>query len=237
MKKIMSIFFVLMLCISLFGCSHEHNMEKTIISEASCVLKGSVKHYCTKCDYSYIEETKAKGHVYDDGCIDKEATCDTAGHKVFVCAVCGAKKEESISPSHSFSEEVTLEATCYNNGKKVLTCSVCGYQETEEIQSTGRHSFVGDTCINCDARRCTDFEADNWYTYQPLNIVVCQNCLITNAFIRNAGDVMVSYNPVCKNCQVVGNSCIAVVDDNYSHKKTYRCDCGENTYIIISIEY
>ena len=92
MKKIMSILFVLMLCISLFGCSHEHNMEKTIISEASCVLKGSVKHYCTKCDYSYIEETKAKGHVYDDGCIDKEATCDTAGHKVFVCAVCGAKK-------------------------------------------------------------------------------------------------------------------------------------------------
>lgn len=76
---------------------------------------------------------------------------------------------------------------------------------------------------------------DHWYHYTELDIVNVQNCYVSDAFIRNAGGVFVTYYPVCKSCHETGIVGTAIVSEEESYMKTYYCDCGERTGVIIKI--
>ena len=42
----------------------EHDFKEVTIREATCTYKGEVRHECTKCDYEYLSEIKAKKHEF-----------------------------------------------------------------------------------------------------------------------------------------------------------------------------
>ena len=74
-------------------------------------------------------------HTWNDGAIEKEATCTETGVKVYTCTVCGDTKEEEIpATGHVWDEgKVTTEATTEVEGVKTYTCTVCGETKTEVI--------------------------------------------------------------------------------------------------------
>ena len=97
-------------------------------------------------------------HVYDEGVVEKAATCKTEGVKVYTCTKCGKTFEDviEVSSEHTYgalkkydnnehvsyctvcdaalySEHVTTDsiipASCISNGVTVSSCA-CGYQVT-----------------------------------------------------------------------------------------------------------
>lgn len=78
-------------------------------------------------------------------------------------------------------------------------------------------------------------KADHWYHYKELDIVNVQNCLVSDAYVRVAGNVAVNYYPVCKSCHETGMLSSTVVDGENPLLKTYYCSCGKQTTIKIKI--
>ena len=212
-------------------------MVEEVVSNVTCTEDGTVRHFCTTCDYSWEETLESTGHNYSDGEIAVEPTCTEEGIKKYTCSVCGETKEEAIPPQHAFEETVMKEATCRESGTRELICSVCGYETSEEIEATG-HTFVDDTCTECDTHRITEVTPDTWYTYTPLDILNMQNCLIAYATPRAQGNsVLVSYYSICKECHILTdwiNMVEVGVDSPVT--KTYVCeDCGATTLVKFQI--
>ena len=86
-------------------------------------------------------------HTWNDGAIEKEATCTEAGVKVYTCTVCGdTKKEEIPATGHVWDEgKVTTEATTEAEGVKTYTCTICGDTKTEAIPKLDDNDNKGDT--------------------------------------------------------------------------------------------
>ncbi len=78
-------------------------------------------------------------HVWDDGVVTKQPTCQEQGVKTYTCTICGATKTEPIPVTeHSWSSwKVVKEATADQPGQESRTCSVCGEVEYREIPATG----------------------------------------------------------------------------------------------------
>ena len=86
-------------------------------------------------------------HTWNDGAIEKEATCTETGVKVYTCTVCGDTKEEEIpATGHVWDEgKVTTEATTEAEGVKTYTCTICGDTKTEAIPKLDDNDNKGDT--------------------------------------------------------------------------------------------
>lgn len=94
--------------------------------------------------------------------------------------------------------------------------------------------FIVCGCSSYDSGSGT-LKADHWYHYKELDIVNVQNCLVSDAYIRVAGNVAVNYYPVCKNCHETGILSSAIVDEENPLLKIFYCGCGNQTTIKIKI--
>ncbi len=94
--------------------------------------------------------------------------------------------------------------------------------------------FTGES-IDTVANDSDGITPNHWYHYSPLPMVNFQNCMVSDAVIRNAGGVFVTYYPVCMECHDVGTIGTAIVSEEESYMKTHYCDCGELTGVIIKI--
>ena len=82
-------------------------------------------------------------HIWDEGTITQQPTCETAGVKTYVCMNCGETRTAEIAATgHYYPESWTVrkKATCTENGVQYRVCNNCGKEETEEIAVT-RHSY------------------------------------------------------------------------------------------------
>ena len=82
-------------------------------------------------------------HIWDEGTITQQSTCETAGVKTYVCMNCGETRTAEIAATgHYYPESWTVrkKATCTENGVQYRVCNNCGKEETEEIAVT-RHSY------------------------------------------------------------------------------------------------
>ena len=82
-------------------------------------------------------------HIWDEGTITQQPTCENAGVKTYVCMNCGETRTAEIAATgHYYPEGWTVRktATCTENGVKYRVCNNCGKEETEEIAVTG-HSY------------------------------------------------------------------------------------------------
>ena len=84
---------------------------------------------------------------------------------------------------------------------------------------------------SCDDSDGT-LKPDHWYHNDLVNV---QNCVVADSYVRVAGDVFVSYYPVCRECHEPGPLSVAYLTEDNSHLKTYRCECGGQTTIRINV--
>lgn len=111
------------------------NTEIKNQKDATCENSGySGDAYCKDCGEFLSEGSiiKAKGHLWDDGTVEKEPTCVEKGERVYTCFRCNKTKSEKIEAvGHKWNDKETtdLKATCTTSGRKSIHCSVC-----DEIQ-------------------------------------------------------------------------------------------------------
>ncbi|MBR5246614.1 MAG: leucine-rich repeat domain-containing protein [Clostridia bacterium] len=124
--------------------NHTHNYVKVGEVAKTCEVDGYTQYACI-CGRSYKGDyVEALGHVYDDGVVTKNPTCDATGVKTFTCSVCGEGKYTEAIPKkgHNYDDGVvTTEPTCTTNGIKTFTCSNCGDKYTESIDKLTEHNY------------------------------------------------------------------------------------------------
>lgn len=123
---------------------------KLIFKAATCTENGVGKYTCDVCKKDVFLSIPA-GHAYDQGTVEKQATCNADGSMLYRCtrADCpvkgGATKKEAITdrPAHNYQQS-TIPPTCTEGTKTGEVCTVCGNVKdgyTTEGEGTG-HSYV-----------------------------------------------------------------------------------------------
>lgn len=109
MKKLGLIFVLLFAIILLFAAcgEHVHTPGEWVIDKApTCTGDGQKHQICAICGASIQAEViPAAGHVYNNGEITTEATCNQDGLKTFTCTICNHSYIESYSlPTYTPTE-------------------------------------------------------------------------------------------------------------------------------------
>lgn len=84
---------------------------------------------CSICKDTKAEVIPKKEHSFDEGKIQKEATCTEDGLKIYTCKACGETKEEVLKATGHQHTELRNEkkATCTEEGYTGDTyCTDCG---------------------------------------------------------------------------------------------------------------
>lgn len=126
----------------------EHVMKEMEGYEATCEKTGfSGGTKCENCDYATDGEIiTALGHIWDEGEVTKEATCETDGERSFTCERGCTKTEVILAFGHSLDDgEVTLEPTCTAKGEKLFTCTICAGEIVEELDMIPHDFGEGET--------------------------------------------------------------------------------------------
>ena len=128
MKKLLAIFFALVLLIGCSGCGnsdyHTHQFDDWELEKApTCSEYGSNIRRCS-CGYTERQTVLTTPHNYGEWEVDTPATCTASGRNKRVCSVCGEKAYELIMAiNHD-----------YVNGQ----CRSCGQKEGEfDTTTTG----------------------------------------------------------------------------------------------------
>lgn len=85
--------------------AHKAETFYTVDVKAVCVNNGSKSHHCEYCD-AILDSVviPARGHVYDDGVVTKNATCTENGVKTYTCT--HTATDEYNACTHSYTEEI-----------------------------------------------------------------------------------------------------------------------------------
>jgi hypothetical protein len=128
----------------------EHDFKEVTIREATCTYKGEVRHECTKCDYEYLSEIKAKKHEFTvtQGPLE-EGEKGFYADMTFVCRNCDfSYVEKQLIIAHLCNHKVKeviqeQEETCETAGFKVYKCKAtdCGEEWSETIEALGHEYF------------------------------------------------------------------------------------------------
>ena len=123
-----------------FDQLHQHEYTARVVP-ATCSERGYTLHVC-ECGNEYKDSfTPLVPHDFrPDG--EVAPTCAQPGKRLFVCSVCGAKKEESVPPTgHRFgASTVMVYPGCVSEGISDQKCVLCGEAVQTPIPPTG-HSF------------------------------------------------------------------------------------------------
>ncbi len=96
-------------------------------------------------------------HRWDEGVIQKTATCTEEGSILYTCTVCGATKTVNIIGEHVAGEwTVVKEATCTEAGKEARICTICGaILEEREIAAKGHTAGAWEEESGERVQKCT----------------------------------------------------------------------------------
>ena len=128
-KKIICCFLscIMIFCFTSCGkCKEdEHSYEYSVTKEATCTQDGIRVLKCQResCGKTMDTVIKAKGHSWDNGVVNKAATCAQEGELLVTCTVCG-EKQINVIPKlpHKYSGTVT-PPTCTEQGYTEYFCS------------------------------------------------------------------------------------------------------------------
>lgn len=144
------------------GHSLDDGVETT---PATCTNPGVMTYSCENCDYTETEsidalghdfsdpayvdennhagtcdrcgETTTEAHIWDDGVITDEPTCQEDGVMLYTCTVCNGTKEEVIAASDEYHVwgdwTVTVAPSYESTGLRVRECTLCDATEEEEM--------------------------------------------------------------------------------------------------------
>ncbi len=182
--------------------------------EPTCTETGLTEgKHCSVCQAVIVAQqtVAAKGHSWDDGVIDPDATCTNEGVITYTCTVCKTTKTEAVSAKgHTEVIDAVVEPTCTETGlTEGKHCSVCGAILTEQTvvdaidHSYGQPYDGGDgytytECINvCRGEECDHFiKTPNNYTVTfNANGGTCDTQYKTVTYNTTYGDLPVPTRP------------------------------------------
>ena len=96
-------------------------------------------------------------HRWDEGVIQKAATCTEEGSILYTCTVCGAAKTVSVIGEHVAGDwTIVKEATCTEAGKEARICTICGtVLEEREIAAKGHTAGAWEEESGERVQKCT----------------------------------------------------------------------------------
>lgn len=117
---------------------------------------------CSRCDAT----DAVNPHEWDNGKITRNATCITAGEKIYTCSECGKTKTEEISANgHNIVRHEAKAPTCIDDGVRTYVYkNDSSHTYTEPIPAAG-HDLVHH---DAQAATCTEI---GWDAYDT-----CKNC-------------------------------------------------------------
>lgn len=123
-----------------YGCgiileqgAHSYGDGETL-KTAKCDEKGEVKYTCTRCEYSYVDETPMTPHSYSADTVRPDLACGQNGKKISTCDACGDVKEEAVDPlPHSADGKLSFDEDCH--------WLVCAYGCGTKLQISA-HTFT-----------------------------------------------------------------------------------------------
>ena len=120
---------------------HAHRYVKGELTSRNCEESSFYPYTCTICgDEVDSPIYKKSQHVWDEGRVTVEPTCNQNGWKGRSCTVCGATiKVVVYALGHSFVETVLAEPTYDTPGKIQYTCTRCG--TTGEYETPVKEPF------------------------------------------------------------------------------------------------
>ena len=138
-----------------------HELNDDLEGKNICEEDVNVTYSCKNCDYSYIEEIKAKGHnhIHTEDCVDCEylyvkPTCTSKGTLEYICDLCDTKIIEELSINHEYEVDSWEEMpNCNLDGVASIICTKCSHKENSVIiegSKTGHHDLDFDKlCDKC----------------------------------------------------------------------------------------
>lgn len=131
-------------------------LDYTLVSEATCTKAEMRAPYCTVCGATgkAVAHGDPLGHKWDEGTVDKKATCAEEGSAHWNCKVCGkvVGTQKIAKLDHTPVWEV-VEATCTTAGSLTKVCSECGkVYETKAAPAAGHDT---EWKITKEAYKCT----------------------------------------------------------------------------------
>ncbi len=125
--------------------------ELKAVSSVKFLNNEEVTNFKEDCgNYPALLFETATEHTFDDGAVDKEATCGAEGSMKYTCKTCGTEKFEAISATgaHNYEIKNAKQATCTEDGYTGdVICSVCGDQIVTGSTIKGGHKEVTDKAV------------------------------------------------------------------------------------------
>ncbi|MBQ7130312.1 MAG: leucine-rich repeat protein [Oscillospiraceae bacterium] len=111
----------------------------TVVEPATCTEDGAETSICKICGYKKTRILNAD-HVWDEGVVVEESSCDVAGTIAYTCTVCGETETETEGGyGHSYYDDIY----CYNCGKLLEDEGSCGSDLFWRIDSTQTLTISG----------------------------------------------------------------------------------------------
>ena len=140
---------------------------QTVDNAATCMLSGTIKHTCSICGQTFIEDTNKKDPENHSGKTEIKnavaATCGADGYTGDTYCECDELLEEGevipATGNHAYDSEngvVTKVPTCSEAGKRLDTCSVCGHQKTFDVDVDPANHVGGTTLKNATEATCVE---------------------------------------------------------------------------------
>lgn len=162
-----------------------------------------------------------------------EGNCSEAGHKRFVCAICGSHYEETTPASgHKYDIQLVKEATCKEEGRIYKKCSICGdVIETGTIKKLA-HVFsdwkaeVEATCTEegKETRTCDVCKITETRTLPAIGHTILSGSreVVEEATCEDAGKA--TY--ICSDCNEVINETISALGHDYGEPEIVDSTCS-----------
>lgn len=134
------------------ACGDNHHFVLLDSVSPSCQTLGYDRYLCTEC--GKIEKrdyAAALGHAWQ-GVVIREATCETDGKLLNLCARCGQMEVTATPKGEHVYKTYSVAATCTSPGYTVRECEVCGDRHIEDITPALAHSYEPHTTpATCEA--------------------------------------------------------------------------------------
>ena len=162
-------------------------------------------------------------HEWDDGVVQKEATCLEKGEKLYTCEDCGETKVEKYEGTHNYEKTEEVEATCTIDGSTTYTCKTCKDSYTDVTVRAQGHSTEGCTWT-------TKEQSNGGCSMLHVESANCKKCneAVEHIFFYEKHDFSVSITTAAT-CKTDGVKTYDCKNCDYVETETFK-DAKAHTY-------